>query len=140
MIPKSCDLASSSKLTVHRTCPSGVPSSALVTNLMRWLYGSVLRIFAPIWRLCRKKNRKWGQKEMAAIGEGGHFDSALCGSLHFHWRAMTRNALPLSVRHFHPSIGPAFILLERFSRASVPLPLRPPVAMAVSPNTVTFTS
>jgi hypothetical protein len=38
-------------------------------------------------------------KEMAATGEGGHSDPALCGCSHFYWRPMTRNALPLSVRH-----------------------------------------
>ena len=29
---------------------------------------------------------------------------------------MTRNTLPLSARHFHPRIGPAFMKIERLSR------------------------
>ena len=29
---------------------------------------------------------------------------------------MTRNTLPLSARHFHPRIGPAFMSIERLSR------------------------
>jgi hypothetical protein len=36
-VAESRDLASFFKLTVHRTCPSGVLSSVLVTNLMKWL-------------------------------------------------------------------------------------------------------
>src|SRR6202521_5136581 len=55
-------------------------------------------------------------KEMAATMEGGHFDSALCGCLYFHWRFMTRNTLPLSVRHLHPCISPALMSIERLSR------------------------
>ena len=38
--------------------PVGVLSSALVTNLTRWLYGSVLRTYAPTWQACRKKNHE----------------------------------------------------------------------------------
>jgi hypothetical protein len=53
---------------------------------------------------------------MAAIGEGSHFDSALCGCLYFYWRAMTRNTLPLTVGHLHPRIGPALMNIERLSR------------------------
>src|SRR6202008_4464981 len=55
-------------------------------------------------------------KEMAATDEGGHFDSTLCGYLYLYKRAMTRNTLPLSVRHLHPGIGPALMNIARLSR------------------------
>ena len=36
--------------------------------------------------------------------------------LHFHWRLVAGYALPLAVRHFAPSIGEAFIGIERLTR------------------------
>ena len=44
--------------------------------------------------------------------DGGHFDSASCGCSDFYWRDMTRNTLPLSVRHLHPRIGPLDIQVD----------------------------
>jgi hypothetical protein len=32
---------------------------------------------------------------------------AFCVCSHFYWRRMTRNALPLTVRHFHPRTSQA---------------------------------
>jgi hypothetical protein len=46
----------------------------------------------------------------------GHLDPALCGSLHLYWGLMTRDALPLSVRHFHPRIGVTLLNIKRLSR------------------------
>src|ERR1700681_2589281 len=37
-------------------------------------------------------------------------------SLHFCWRGLSRYALPLSVWHLHPRIGPALISLKRLTR------------------------
>src|SRR5262245_40734781 len=36
--------------------------------------------------------------------------------LHFYWRNMAGNTLPLSARHLHPSIGPAHMFIHRLSR------------------------
>src|SRR6267378_3834772 len=55
-------------------------------------------------------------KEMAALVGGGHFDSTFCDCLRFYWRAMTCNALPLSVRHLYPCIGKALIHIHRLPR------------------------
>jgi hypothetical protein len=77
---------------------------------------------------------------MAAIGKGGHFDSALLGCSHFDWRGMARNTLPLSTRHLYPRIGPTLMNRVRLFRPIGALTLEPPVPMAVSPNTDTFTS
>src|SRR5713226_3950746 len=40
-----------------------------------------------------------------------------CGYLYLYERAMTRNTLPLSVRHLHPCIRPALMNIERLSRS-----------------------
>jgi hypothetical protein len=53
---------------------------------------------------------------MAALVEGGHFDSTFCGCLGFYLRAMTCNTLPLSVGHLYPRIGKALIHIHRLSR------------------------
>ena len=54
-------------------------------------------------------------KEMAAT-KCGHLDSALCGSLNFHRRHVTRHALPLAVRHLHPGVSPTHMFIHRLSR------------------------
>jgi len=75
---------------------------------------------------------------MAALVEGGHFDSTFCGCLGFYLRAMTCNTLPLSVGHLtHVSVKRSFTSIG-FPDESVPFALKVPVAMAISPNTVTF--
>src|SRR6202022_1940231 len=79
-------------------------------------------------------------KKMAAIGEGGHTNRALCVAYIFigvAWLA-THCHLPVVI-FIHVSVHRS-LLSKGFPLASVPLPLKPPVAMAVSPNTVTFTS
>ena len=55
-------------------------------------------------------------------------------------RAVTGDALPFSVWHFYPRIGPALIRIEWLARLIGTLALETAVAMAVSPKTVTFTS
>ena len=50
----------------------------------------------------------------------------------------TGHTQPFAADH-HPSIGPALMIVKRLSVSSVPLPSKPPVAMAALPNTVTFT-
>ena len=54
-------------------------------------------------------------KEIAAIGEGGYFDSASRGCSQLYCRAMTRNALPLSTGHLYPRIGPLDIQVNCFA-------------------------
>src|ERR1700674_3880400 len=39
-----------------------------------------------------------------------------CGLLHFYWRGLSCNTLPLSVRHLYPCIGPALMFIEWLSR------------------------
>ena len=52
---------------------------------------------------------------MAAIGEAGHFDSALCSCLHFERRGVTGDTLPFTAGHLHPCIGPALIGIDKLS-------------------------
>jgi hypothetical protein len=47
--------------------------------------------------------------------------------------------LPSSAGHFYPGISPAFAGIDRLA-ILVHLPAQSPLAMAMSPNTVTFTS
>src|SRR6266436_5745251 len=54
-------------------------------------------------------------KEMAAT-KCGHLDSALCGSLNFYRRHVTRHALPLAVRHLYPGVSPTHVFIDRLSR------------------------
>jgi hypothetical protein len=78
---------------------------------------------------------------MAAVGEGGgQVNRALCVAYIFIGVALlaTHCHLPLGI-FTHVSVHRS-LLSKGFPIASVPLPLKPPVAMAVSPNTVTFTS
>src|SRR6266478_9134799 len=54
-------------------------------------------------------------KEMAAT-KCGHLDSALCGSLNFYRRHVTRHALPLAIRHLYPGVSPTHVFIHRLSR------------------------
>src|SRR5260370_20666908 len=54
-------------------------------------------------------------KEMAAT-KCGHLDSALCGSLNFYRRHVTRHALPLAVRHLYPGVSPTHVFIHRLSQ------------------------
>src|SRR5229473_7742361 len=51
--------------------------------------------------------------------KGGYSPNDRC--LHFYWRGLSRYALPFSVWHFHPRIGPALVSIKRLTRRIGPL-------------------
>jgi hypothetical protein len=57
-----------------------------------------------------------------------------------YWRPLTRNTLPLTVGHLHPSIGPALIVIEKPSRRVGTATFEAARRYDRIPNSATFTS